>query len=134
MRLPVVVDTDVISFQLKRDTRAQLYEDHLRDRLVVVSFMTVAELERWTIAHNWGELRLLNMEEYLSNVVITLVDRALCRKWAEVVETASKAGFTISTADAWHAATALIYNVPLVTHNARDYRGVLELQLITEVI
>ena len=72
MTPPIVVDTDVISFELKRDTRSEFYEQHLRDRLVVVTFMTVAELERWTIAHNWGELRRLIMEEYLSNVVIPL--------------------------------------------------------------
>ena len=39
----VVVDTDVISFALKGDTRFQLYAPELRDRLLIASFMTVAE-------------------------------------------------------------------------------------------
>ena len=41
----VLVDTDVISYLLKNDTRADLYQPHLQDQLLVVSFMTVAELE-----------------------------------------------------------------------------------------
>ncbi len=40
----LVVDTDVISFLFKRDTRAKLYEPHLSGRQLVISFMTVAEL------------------------------------------------------------------------------------------
>ncbi len=41
-----VVDTDVVSSFFKRDTRATLYRPHLADRLLLLSFMTVAELER----------------------------------------------------------------------------------------
>jgi tRNA(fMet)-specific endonuclease VapC len=39
-----VIDTDVVSFLFKRDTRAELYRPHLVGRRIVVSFMTVAEL------------------------------------------------------------------------------------------
>jgi len=35
----------------------------------------------------------------------------------------------IETADAWIAATALLYDVPLLTHNKADYLGVPGLQL-----
>ena len=37
--MPVVVDTDVISFLYKRDTRAKLYEPHLNDPPFIVSFI-----------------------------------------------------------------------------------------------
>lgn len=43
----VVVDTDVISFLLKDDTRVQAYRPHLQDKTLVLSFMTVAELYQW---------------------------------------------------------------------------------------
>jgi hypothetical protein len=45
--VPVVVDTDVLSFLYKRDTRARLYEPHLNDPPFIVSFMSLAELRRW---------------------------------------------------------------------------------------
>lgn len=44
----LVVDTDVVSFVFKGDTRAKLYAPHLSGRQLVVSFMTVAELYRWS--------------------------------------------------------------------------------------
>lgn len=56
---PVVVDTDVVSFLFKNDSRAQLYLPHLKDRQWLVSFInrggaramgSVLEVERGT---NW---------------------------------------------------------------------------------
>jgi tRNA(fMet)-specific endonuclease VapC len=46
---PVVLDTDVVSFLFKNDSRAQAYLPHLRDRQWVISFMTEAELEQWAL-------------------------------------------------------------------------------------
>jgi len=42
----VVVDTDVVSFLYKRDTRALLYTPYLDGKLTLISFMTIAELHR----------------------------------------------------------------------------------------
>lgn len=49
---PAVVDTDVVSFLFKRDTRAQLYLPLLQKRDLLVSFMTEAELEQWIVLAN----------------------------------------------------------------------------------
>lgn len=43
----MAVDTDVVSFMFKGDTRMQQYAPHLLNKLLVISPMTVAELERW---------------------------------------------------------------------------------------
>ena len=45
----VLVDTDVVSFLLKDDTRAQAYRPLLTSKTLVLSFMTVAELYQWAI-------------------------------------------------------------------------------------
>ena len=50
---PVVVDTDVVSFLFKNDSRAQLYLPLLKDRELLVSFMTEAELEQWILLARW---------------------------------------------------------------------------------
>jgi predicted nucleic acid-binding protein len=55
----------------------------------------------------------------------------LCRKWAEVMVAARAAGRRIECADAWIAATALLYRAPLLTHNCGDYVGVPELDVIS---
>jgi predicted nucleic acid-binding protein len=71
------------------------------------------------------------MAEFLERFTIVLVDRALCRLWAEVGDRARRRGRPIQTADAWIAATALSLGVPLVTHNPADYAGVDGLALLT---
>ena len=37
---PIVLDTDVVSFLFKADTRAQMYLSQLQDRQWFISFMT----------------------------------------------------------------------------------------------
>ena len=37
-----------------------------------------------------------------------------------------------SVPDAWGTATALAYDLPLVTHNAKDFAGIDSLKIITK--
>jgi predicted nucleic acid-binding protein len=59
-------------------------------------------------------------------------DEAVCLHWAEVKNNAHRIGRQISCEDAWIAATALAYDVPLVTHNPSDFYNVPGLTVITE--
>jgi predicted nucleic acid-binding protein len=86
--------------------------------------MTVAELDRWVIQREWGEARRNWLRRYLEPFVILPYNRALCTKWAEAAVAAQARGYRIECADAWVAATALLYDLALVTHNRSDYRGV----------
>jgi hypothetical protein len=52
-----MVDTNVMSFLFERDTRAEWYRPRLTGKLLVLSFMTVAELDRWALERNWGQAR-----------------------------------------------------------------------------
>lgn len=87
---PLVVDTDGVSYLFRRDSRAEAYRSHLTGNLLVVSFMTVAELDRWTLERDWGDSRCQQMEEYLRNFVIYPYNRRMCRKWAEVMDGAAE--------------------------------------------
>jgi predicted nucleic acid-binding protein len=62
---------------------------------------------------------------------ILVYHRALCTKWAEVMVAVQARGYRIECADAWIAATALLCDLPLVTHNRSDYRGVPGLKIIS---
>ena len=127
----VVVDTDVVSFLFKDHALAARYDAELVGRTVAISFMTLAELDRWAIQARWGAARRRRLEEYLEPFVVQPYTRELCRKWAEVTVAAQASGFRIECADAWIAATALLYDLPLVTHNRRDYLGVPGLTMIS---
>jgi tRNA(fMet)-specific endonuclease VapC len=128
-----VVDTDVVSILFKRDSRAELYERHVSRRFLAISFMTFAELERWTLERNWGKPRRTELRDFLKKFVVLPADDELCRKWAEVSFARRRVGRPIQTADAWIAATALLYRVPLITHNGADYQMVEGLTVISEL-
>lgn len=130
----VVVDTDVVSFLFKQDTRALLYYPHLTGPILVVSFMTVAELQQWAIRRNWGATRQRRLSEYLQRFLVFHSDDETCRQWAEVTESARRNGRPIGTADAWIAATALLHGLPLLTHNRAHYLGVAGLTVVSEAV
>jgi predicted nucleic acid-binding protein len=127
----VVVDTDVISYLFKSHPIAFRYLPDLAGRTPIISFMTVAELDRWVLEARWGETRRDRLREYLERFVVMPYDRGLCAKWAEVTVTAQARGRRIECADAWIAATALITGAPLITHNRSDYLGVPGLTLVS---
>ena len=128
----VAVDTDLVAFVLRRDSRRVLYRPHLNGRTLVVSFMTLAELEHWAAKHQRGAARRTELEYYLRRCVVKHSTAALCRRWAAVMTATEQAGRPMTGADAWQAATALHYDVALVTHNRRHYLGVPGLTVISE--
>ena len=130
--MAIIVDTDVASFIFKKDTRAALYEPHLNNQFMILSFMTLAELHLWSLASNWGARRNADFEKYMRRYSIDYARPESCQIWAEIKDNGRRTGANIDTADAWVAATALYFNVPLITHNAEDFQGVRNLNIITE--
>jgi len=130
--MALVVDTDVVSFIFKRDTRAALYVPHLSGHMLTISFQTLAELELWTLAAGWGARRRLQLARHLRRYIVEDSSPALCRRWAEVLDDARRGGSPIATADAWNAATARLLGLPLVTHNRSHYINVTGLTIISE--
>lgn len=96
------------SVLFKSHPTAFQYLPDLIDRTPMISFMTLAELDRWVLEAHWGEDRRQRLREYLERFVVLPYDRDLCTKWAEVTVAAQACGRRIDCADAWIAATALI--------------------------
>ena len=92
--------------------------------------MTLAETDRWALERNWGRIRKQKLENFLLDFIVIHSSRALCIRWAEAIYSARLSGRPIQMADAWTAATALIYNTPLITHNRKHYVGVEGLTII----
>lgn len=97
----------------------------------MISFMTEAELERWGLQARWGDARLARLRDFLAEFLIVPSSRSLSRKWAATMVQAQSLGRRMETADAWIAATSLLYDAPLATNNPSDYIGVPDLKLIT---
>jgi tRNA(fMet)-specific endonuclease VapC len=126
----IVLDTDVISYFIKRDPRVSPYESLVSGHKIVVSFMTEAELERWALQSNWGPAKRARLAEYLEPMIRVPSSRDLIERWAFIMVAARSVGRRIEVADAWIAATALLYDIPLVTHNRSDFAGVPNLKIL----
>jgi len=120
----VLVDTDVLSYLLRNDSRAAQFAPLLQGRVIVVSFQTVAELYRWALERGFGERRMQELEGLLRRLVVVPSSNALCAEWAAVHAEARQRGLSISPQDAWIAATARLYDLPLLTNNRRDFEQV----------
>lgn len=126
----VLLDTDVVSFILKSDSRAELYLPHLRDRPCVLSFQTTGELLRWAITKRWGTERRRRLDEFIRNCLVVPWSGPLSTKWAEVCAEGQARGRECKAGDAWIAATALLYQIPLVSHNRADFEWMQSLGLV----
>lgn len=128
----VLVDTNIVSYTFKRDTRHISYRPHLAGNFLAISFMTLAELDAWADLHSWSSQRREDLAVFLSNYLVIDSDRELCRTWAAIRHQAYRNGRKIDTSDAWIAATALLYQIPLVSHNRKHFDWITGLQLISE--
>ena len=71
------------------------------------------------------------MRRFLDRFTCLTPDVETAILWGRVKNNCEKKGRPITSADAWIAASAVQLNVPLVTHNARDYGAVDGLSIMT---
>lgn len=128
----LVVDTNVVSYIFKRDTRSALYRPFVEGAFAVIAAQTLAELEALPLMNGWSAKRHTLLRDYLKQFFFAEVDENICLRWAEVRTHGKKMGRPIRSGDAWIAATALAYDAPLITHNPNDFENVPGLTVITE--
>ena len=131
--MALLIATDIFSFILKKDTRAEDYRKHLDGHLLFLSFMTVAEVERWAMLHNWGQNRLNLLQKAIKRYVVKHSDNDICKTWGLIMTESKLNGLNIAVSDAWIAATAISLQIPLVTNNAKDFMKISGLTVITEI-
>src|ERR1035441_6669074 len=85
--------------------------------------MTEAELEQWILLAKWGAGRVQRFQAFMKGFASVPSSRDLILRWADAMVAARANGRRIEVADAWIAATALLYGAALVTHNPKDYVG-----------
>ena len=124
----VVVDTSVISYILKKHSLAPAYWEILKGNLLGVSFMTIAELYCWPLRCNWSERRIVALRQHLLGYTVLPYSDEMSWEWAKIK---CRRGRPISDPDAWIAATAILYGVPLITHNPRHFLYVEGLEILT---
>ena len=116
---PVVVDTNVVSFIYRDAPLAARYRDAMIGRRAVISFQTREGILYGVLRRNWGERRLGRLLAYVdANYEMVGYDRELVNACARL------------RADAWIAATAVLLQCPLLSHD-RDFGSPPELRVIS---
>ena len=130
----IVVDTDVVSYIFKKDTRAEFFAPFLKLKSLAVSFMTVAELYYGAYKANWGTKSLTQLENHLKNYVVLPYDYLVCQEWARVRVQRESKGLSMSESDLWIAACALRHDSGLATNNGSHFRDIDNLVVISPTL
>jgi toxin FitB len=121
----IVLDTDVAS----RSFRDRL-TDPLRSRLaghsLLITFVTLGELTKWTVLRDWGPRRLADMTRWRQHVAVLPFDEAISIKWGEIQANAQLRGRPRPVNDTWIAACCLVHDLPLATFNTKDFEDFAE--------
>jgi tRNA(fMet)-specific endonuclease VapC len=125
-----LVDTNIVSYVFKNHSISKRYRRHLIGHSLAISFMTLAELDEWALSAGWGPKRRGALDAFLQTYLVVHSDPDLCQRWADV--RFERRNQPIAVPDAWIAATALVHQVELVTHDPGDFQGISGLNVISE--
>ena len=129
----VVVDTSVVSILLRQDEATfPYYHAKVEGRQAFISFQTVQET--WFGAYNadWGVKRRNDLERHLERFEVVWPNEELVDLSASLRSKTRKIGSELKVADAWIAATALLLDCPLISHD-RDFNAVLSVSEMTHI-
>ena len=129
--MTIVLDTNVVSFIFRQDSRAPYYLGRIADDDAVISFQTVEEIWFGAFKNRWGERRMRSLREHLQRYPVVWPNREAAEICAWVRAERERAGRALRLSDAWIAATALWLDCPLATDDA-DFQGIPGLELIQE--
>lgn len=76
--MSIVVDTDVASRLLKHTLPAAM-GSQLDGNTLAMSFVTVGELEKWTLVRHWGPSRLGALDTFMHRVGVLPYDKRVSR-------------------------------------------------------
>ncbi len=129
-----ILDTHIVSYLMKGGPLAEAYAPHVQGRLLAIAFITVGEMYFGAEKNNWGKKKRKELETTLRNFVVIPYDHEIARCYGRLVAERERNGKPIAPNDAWIAACATRHDVPLVTHNAKDFVSITALEVITEKV
>jgi tRNA(fMet)-specific endonuclease VapC len=116
----VLLDTTVASLlhpKKKDDALRAKYESDMEGQILAISFQSVAELWSWAEENNWGVTLRGGLEIFLQKFLVIPYDPELAKTWARLSTHCKRSGRRLEAGDAWIAASAAHYKLPLFTHD-----------------
>ena len=125
----VVLDTNIVSYIFNRDPKALYYQNHIRGQRALISFQTLEEQWYGAYSKGWGERRKSELAAHLKQYEVIWPSAELVERCARLRAGRRSIGRKLEVADAWIAATALMLQCPLASHDG-DFMGIPNLDLI----
>jgi tRNA(fMet)-specific endonuclease VapC len=122
-----LLDTDTCSSLLKTTTLTHRFLQHLGH--LNISAVTLAELYTWALRAKAPPRRLLAIQDLLKDVTVLDVTAEVSHWFGQIQAGLLDVGKPAPEMDLLIAATALVHNLTLVTHNVQDYAHVRGLNL-----
>jgi predicted nucleic acid-binding protein len=123
-----LLDTDTCSAHLKHPGKVYARFLQYLGRLHI-SVITLAELYTWALRAKAPPQRLQGLLDMLNDMALLEVDLDVARKFGELRAALLDAGQPKPQLDLLIAATALVHDLTLVTHNTKDYATIPGLKL-----
>jgi tRNA(fMet)-specific endonuclease VapC len=92
--------------------------------------MTRSELLLWRGSIAGGARRQELLSQHIALCTTLLPDEETCEIWAETMSKSQSLGRRMAAADAWIAATAIQWDLSLVTEDFHDFEHLKNLNLI----
>ena len=127
----IVLDTNVVSYIFGKSSEATYYLLQIVGLQAVISFQTLEEAWYGAYYRSWGARKRSELAQFLEQFKVIYPDEQMADICAQLRAERRAAGREMQVADAWVAATALLLNCPLASHDG-DFENIPGLQLIRE--
>lgn len=107
------------------------YLGTMSNQILSISFVTLGELLAGAGERGWGARRRDALIVFMDQFFVLESNRAVAEAYAFIRNDLRARGRWSSDNDAWIAATALAYQLPLVTHNRRHFEHIPGLELVS---
>jgi predicted nucleic acid-binding protein len=126
----LVVDTNIVSYLHRGDVLGDAYLALINGRPAGVTLLTLEELHYGINLARWGQKQRCRLDAVLGTFFVMQAPAMIAEICGSLRAERERIGLPIELGDAWIAATALWYDLPLVTHD-RDLEAIPGLRVLT---
>ena len=124
-----LLDTDICSAYVKTNRLVQNRFAQYGGRLHI-STVTLGELFTWAKRAKAPAKRLQGVLDMLNEVQVLPVDDVVAQQFGDIRAARLDGGLAAPPMDMMNAATALVHNLTMVTHNVQDYANISGLNVV----
>jgi tRNA(fMet)-specific endonuclease VapC len=118
-----LLDTNICSTHMRRPTHlAHRFIQHVGQ--LAIPTIVLAELYAGAYHHSTPNRLVSLIGDLLQEVRVLDFDSECARKFGQVRGTLLQQGISVNSVDLMIASVALVYDLTLVTHNAKDFQNV----------